>query len=56
MGFFIRRMEKGDCKAVAHVVTVSWNDTYKGIVPDWYLEELKPMSQKELERWRSLLT
>ena len=30
-----------DCAAIAHVVTVAWNETYKGIVPDWFLEELK---------------
>ena len=37
----IRRRTKDDCKAIAHVVTIAWNETYKGIVPDWFLEELK---------------
>lgn len=46
MGFFIRRREKGDCKSIAHIVTVCWNETYKGIVPDWYLEELKANEPK----------
>lgn len=46
MGFFIRRREKGDCKAIAHVVTVAWNETYKGIVPDWFLKELEANEPK----------
>ena len=41
MNFLIRRRTKEDCKGIAHVVTVGWNETYKGIVPDWFLEELK---------------
>lgn len=40
MNYVIRKMEKRDCKAVAHVVTVSWNETYKGIVPDNFLNNL----------------
>lgn len=34
MGCIIRKREKSDCEAVAHVVTVAWNETYKGIVPN----------------------
>lgn len=41
MRYTIRRRTKEDCKDIAHVVTVAWNETYKGIVPDWFLEELK---------------
>ena len=41
MECLIRRREREDCKAIAHIVTVSWNETYKGIVPDCFLEELK---------------
>ncbi len=41
MDYLIRKRTKEDCKAIAHVVTVAWNETYKGIVPDWSLEELK---------------
>lgn len=26
---------------ITHVATVSWNETYKGLVPDYFLEELK---------------
>ena len=47
MEYLIRRRTKDDCKSIAHVVTVGWNETYKGIVPDWFLEELK---KNELER------
>ena len=41
MNYLIRRRTKEDCKGIAHVVTISWNETYKKIVPDWFLEELK---------------
>ena len=41
MNYKIRRRQREDCAAIAHVVTVAWNETYKGIVPDWFLEELK---------------
>lgn len=41
MNYLIRKKEKKDCKDVAHVVTIAWNETYKGIVPDLFLEELK---------------
>jgi len=61
MKYLIRRRNKNDCKDIAHIVTVSWNETYKGIVPDWFLEELKnnenveddklPLCTDE-ERWK----
>lgn len=36
----IRRKERKDCADVAHVMTVAWNETYKGIVPDDFLNNL----------------
>lgn len=41
MNYLIRKRRKEDCKDIAHVVTVAWNETYKGIVPEWFLLELK---------------
>lgn len=41
MKYLIRRREKNDCDSIASIVTIAWNETYKGIVPDWFLEELK---------------
>lgn len=40
MDFKIRKREKNDCMAVAHVVTLAWNQTYKGIVNDDFLNGL----------------
>ena len=40
MNYIIRKEERKDCADVAHVVTVAWNETYKGIVPDDFLEGL----------------
>lgn len=41
MEYVIRERKKEDCKAIAHITTRGWNETYKGIVPDYFLEELK---------------
>lgn len=40
MDYKIRKMERKDWKEVAHVVTVAWNETYRGIVPDEFLDNL----------------
>ena len=40
MNYIIRKKERKDCADVAHVVTVAWNETYKGIVADDFLEGL----------------
>ncbi len=40
MNYLIRRKEKEDCASVAHVVTVTWNETYQGIVNDDFLNDL----------------
>lgn len=53
MNYVIRRRTKEDCKAIAYVVTIGWNETYKGIVPDWFLEELKT---NEEERTNNMLS
>ena len=52
MGYIIRRRKIEDCKSIAHVVTVAWDETYKGIVPDWFLEELK---NNEVERTKRII-
>lgn len=41
MKYIIRKRTKEDCRGIAHVVTVAWNETYQGIVPDCFLKELK---------------
>lgn len=40
MNYVIRKKERKDCAEIAHVVTVAWNETYKGIVPDEFLNGL----------------
>lgn len=40
MSIQIRKMTKNDCQSVAHVTTVAWNETYKGIVPNNFLDDL----------------
>ena len=41
MDYLIRRRERKDCKSIANIVTISWNETYQDIVPKWFLDELK---------------
>ena len=40
MDYIIRKSEKKDCEAIAHIITIAWNETYKGIVPDDFLTGL----------------
>lgn len=40
MNYKIRKQEKKDCYGIAHVVTIAWNETYRGIVPDEFLDNL----------------
>lgn len=51
MNYIIRKMNKEDCLAVCHVVTVAWNETYKGIVPDSELEKLYANEEERTEKW-----
>lgn len=41
MNYNIRRSKINDCSAIAHIVTVSWNETYKEIVDKTLLKNLK---------------
>ena len=48
MEYRIRRKTKDDCASVAHVVTVAWNETYKGIVNDDFFMVCMKMKNKWL--------
>ena len=48
MNYIIRKRTKEDCKDIAHVVNISWNETYQGIVSDYFLEELKNMGYNKM--------
>ena len=50
MEYLIRNTSKNDVYGVAHVVTVSWNETYKGLVPDEELEKLKTNEDERARR------
>ncbi len=39
MNYIIREAIKEDAYSIIHVVTISWNETYKGLIPDSYLKE-----------------
>ncbi len=50
MNYVIRKQRKEDCKDVVHVITTSWNETYKGIVPDEILDKMYHNEDERLER------
>ena len=50
MNYLIRRRKREDCKSIANIVTISWNETYKGIVPEWFLDELKNNEEKRAKK------
>ena len=43
MKYTIRKEKKEDCIGISHVITVAWNETYKGILSDFFLEEIKTL-------------
>ena len=47
MKYIIRKMKREDVKDVSHVITIAWNETYRGIVSDDFLDGLY---LNELER------
>ena len=46
MNYVIRRRQRADCYDIAHVVTVAWQETYRGIVADDFLDNLS-VNEKE---------
>ena len=55
MNYIIRKMTKEDCADVTHVITVAWNETYRGIVPDEILDNMylneKERTEKSKEKF-----
>ncbi len=49
MKYTIRKMAKEDCTAIAHVVTAAWNETYRGIVPDEFLDRMESNEKDRAE-------
>lgn len=49
MEYKIRKSTIEDCEDVCRVVTIAWNETYKGIVPDYFLKELKDNEQERIQ-------
>ena len=46
MNYIIRKKEQKDCYDIAHIVTVAWMETYRGIVNDDFLDNL-PNTEEE---------
>ena len=50
MNYKIRRRERKDCKSIANIVTISWNETYQGIVRECFLDELKNNEEERAKK------
>lgn len=50
MEYLIRKSTKNDIYVITHVVTISWNETYKGLVPDFELEKLKTNEEERAQK------
>lgn len=61
MNYLIRKRMKEDCVSIAHIVTVTWNETYKEIVKNDFLnslygtEALKTVMKYLFEEWNMYL-
>lgn len=40
INYLIRKKKREDCASVSHVVTAAWNESYKGIINDDFLNSL----------------
>ena len=40
MKYSIRKMTKENCKEITHVITIAWNETYKGIISNEILDKM----------------
>ena len=54
MNYKIRKKQREDCLGIAHVVTVAWNETYKGIVLDEFLNKYIEVSHLQ-EKYINIL-
>ena len=50
MNYLIRKANVKDVYDITHVITVSWNETYQGIVPQEELEKLKHNEDERVQR------
>lgn len=50
MKYIIRKSKIEDCADIAHIVTTSWNETYKGIVNDEFLNNMINTESARTER------
>ncbi len=50
MNYVIRDEKISDLRDVNHIVTISWNETYKGLVPDDFLNNLYNNEEERIKR------
>lgn len=51
-----RQADARDAKGIADVHVLSWQKTYKGIVPDKVLEDMKATIDQKAESWKNKLS
>ena len=50
MEYIIRDCTKDDIPGITNVVTISWKETYKGLVPDDYLANMESTNEERTKR------
>ena len=50
MNSVIRLETIEDIKVVRHIVTKAWQETYKGIIPNWYLNDLPNQENEKIKK------
>lgn len=46
----IREVEEGDLQAIGNLLVDTWRVTYRGLVPDHFLDQMSPAHQAERVR------
>lgn len=50
MEYVIRKRKLDDIKDIEHVTTVSWNETYTGLIDQSYLDDIRLNEKKRVEK------
>lgn len=53
MNYIIKEIEKDDLYDYMYVNTYAWNETYKGIIPDEFLDKIKRELDQNVERLKT---
>lgn len=50
MKYLIRKRKIDDCKDIAHIITISWRETYRGVINDNFLDNMPNTEEARVQR------